>query len=235
MKRAISILKKFWGYDKFLPNQETIIRDILEKKDTVALIPTGGGKSLCYQVPALILEGTCIVISPLIALIDDQIQRLKSLDIPAEGLHSGLDKIQQNIVLKKLESGRLKLLYISPEKLQSKSFRNLLRTINLSYISVDEAHCISQWGYDFRPQYQKIANIKELFPDIHISAFTATANKKILDDIIKYLELNINQFSYRNCLIMSHIVILSPDMAIFIFAIMDYKMHFCIVLLKLLK
>ncbi len=190
MKRAISILKKYWGYDRFLPNQETVIRDILEKKDTVALIPTGGGKSMCYQLPALIMEGTCIVISPLIALIDDQIQRLKSLNIPAEGLHSGFDKNRQNIVMRKLENAELKLLYISPEKLQSDSFRNLLRTIKLSYISVDEAHCISQWGYDFRPQYQKIANIKELFPHIHISAFTATANNKILDDIIKYLELD---------------------------------------------
>ena len=190
MKRAISILKKYWGYERFLPNQETVIRDILGKKDTVALIPTGGGKSMCYQIPALIFDGTCIVISPLIALIDDQIQRLKSLNIPAEGLHSGLDKNRRNIVMRKLENGELKLLYISPEKLQSESFRNLLRTIKLSYIAVDEAHCISQWGYDFRPQYQKIANIKELFPHIRISAFTATANKKILDDIIKYLELD---------------------------------------------
>jgi len=188
--KALSILKKYWGYDSFLPNQESIIKSIFEQKDTVALIPTGGGKSLCFQIPALALEGTCIVISPLIALIDDQIQRLKSLDIPAEGLHSGLDKTRKDDIIAGLFDGRLKLLYISPEKLQSEKFRKILERIKLSFIAVDEAHCISQWGYDFRPDYLKISNIKELFPGIPIAAFTATANKKTLKDIIKHLDLN---------------------------------------------
>jgi len=187
---GLSILKRYWNFDSFLPNQEPIIEGIMEGKDTVALIPTGGGKSMCFQIPALALEGTCIVISPLIALIDDQVQRLKSLNIPAEGLHSGLNKTLQNGITGRLIEGQLKLLYISPEKLQSQNFRRILERINVSFIAVDEAHCISQWGYDFRPDYLKIANIKELFPKIPIAAFTATANKKTLKDIIKHLSLN---------------------------------------------
>jgi len=189
LNQALLILKKYWGYDSFLENQDQIIASILQKKDTIALIPTGGGKSMCFQIPAIISEGTCVVISPLIALINDQVNRLKTLNIEAEGLHSGIEYQNQLKILDKLKSGNLKLLYISPEKLQSDKFRNTLHNTKISFIAVDEAHCISQWGYDFRPQYRKIHNIKNIFPNIKIAAFTATANKRTLSDIKKYLKL----------------------------------------------
>jgi len=190
VKKALEVLKKYWGFDTFLLNQTQIIKSILNGNDTIALIPTGGGKSLCYQIPALISEGTCLVISPLIALISDQVQRLKSIGIKAEGLHSGLLKKEAESVLSKFIAGEIKLLYLSPEKLQSRYLKKTLEKINLSFIAIDEAHCISQWGYDFRPEYKKIHNIKELFPNIQINAFTATANSKTLKDIKQYLKLN---------------------------------------------
>lgn len=188
--KIYEVLNQYWGYDSFRQNQSEIIHSILSDNDTISLIPTGGGKSLCFQLPALVKDGCCIVISPLIALINDQVQRLKSLNIPAEGLHSGLEQNTKDDILLRLVDGELKLLYISPERLQSQSFRKILKNVKISFIAVDEAHCISQWGYDFRPEYRKISNIKDIFPNIKIAAFTATANKKTLKDIKTYLGIN---------------------------------------------
>ena len=187
--KASKVLKKYWGYDSFLKSQEEIIISILQGKDTICLIPTGGGKSMCFQIPAIIKEGTCLVISPLIALITDQVERLKSINLPADGLHSGMNKNHQNQVIKKVLTGDIKLLYISPEKLNSKSFNKVLDQINVSFIAVDEAHCISQWGYDFRPDYLNIHKVKSIYPELQICAFTATANSKTLKDIKSYLKV----------------------------------------------
>ncbi len=194
--RVYSILNRYWKFHSFRKNQKEIIDAILSKKDIIALIPTGGGKSLCFQLPAMAMEGCCLVISPLIALMNDQVERLKSLSIAAEALHSGLDKNTTDLILSKFINNELKLLYISPERLQSTGFSRILRKTKISFIAVDEAHCISQWGYDFRPHYRKIAIIKKLFPHISIAAFTATANKKTLRDIKMYLELS-NEIVFR--------------------------------------
>lgn len=189
INKAKEVLTKYWGYDSFLKSQEEIINSILQGNDTICLIPTGGGKSLCFQIPAIIKEGTCLVISPLIALITDQVEKLKSLNLPADGLHSGMDKNHQNQVIKKVLVGEIKLLYISPEKLNSKSFRKIIEKIDVSFIAVDEAHCISQWGYDFRPDYLDIYKIKNIYPELQVCAFTATANSKTLKDIKSYLKV----------------------------------------------
>lgn len=189
IEKANRVLKKYWGFDSFLKSQEEIIISILEGKDTICLIPTGGGKSMCFQIPAIIKEGTCLVISPLIALITDQVQRLKSLGIRADGLHSGMNKTQQNHVIDKVLIGDTKLLYISPEKLNSNSFKKIIQKISVSFIAVDEAHCISQWGYDFRPDYLNIHKVKNILPNLQICAFTATANSKTLKDIKTYLSI----------------------------------------------
>ena len=189
-ERIFPILKKYWNFDSFRENQKEIIDAILLKNDVIALIPTGGGKSLCFQLPALIMDGCCLVISPLIALMNDQVNRLKTLKIPADALHSGLDRETSDGILSKFVSGELKLLYISPERLQSVFFRNILDKVNISFVAVDEAHCISQWGYDFRPDYRRISDVKKIFPGVSIAAFTATANKKTLKDIKIYLNLN---------------------------------------------
>jgi len=187
--RVYSILKRYWNFHSFRKNQEEIIEAILLKKDIVALIPTGGGKSLCFQLPAMVMEGCCLVVTPLIALMNDQVDRLKDLSIAAEALHSGLDRYSSDLILNKFVNNKLKLLYVSPEKLQSKYFSNQLHKAKISFFAVDEAHCISQWGYDFRPDYRKIKEVKKLFPGISIAAFTATANKKTLKDIKTYLDL----------------------------------------------
>jgi ATP-dependent DNA helicase RecQ len=189
INQARNILNQFWGHDTFYPEQEKIILSILKGNDLVALLPTGAGKSICFQVPALLKEGTCIVISPLIALIEDQIARLQSIGIAAKGVHSGQDPKIQNEILYDFSKAKIKLLYISPERLQSESFRSFLKNSKVSFIAIDEAHCISQWGYDFRPEYRKIYNIRDLFPNIQICAFTATANSKTLQDIRDYLHL----------------------------------------------
>lgn len=189
INQARNILNQFWGHDTFYPEQEKIILSILKGNDLVALLPTGAGKSICFQVPALLKEGTCIVISPLIALIEDQIARLQSIGIAAKGVHSGQDPKIQNEILYDFSKSKIKLLYISPERLQSESFRSFLKNSKVSFIAIDEAHCISQWGYDFRPEYRKIYNIRDLIPNIQICAFTATANSKSLQDIRDYLHL----------------------------------------------
>jgi ATP-dependent DNA helicase RecQ len=183
------ILKRYWGYDTFRPLQKEIINSVLGNKDTLALLPTGGGKSVCYQVPAIMNEGFCLVISPLIALMQDQVQRLKQLDIAAECLHSGMHFNDVKLRLDNAMHGGYKLLYISPERLQTELFKDYMREFNISMIAVDEAHCISQWGHDFRPNYLKIADIREVFPDVPVLALTATATVDVQSDIIKQLGL----------------------------------------------
>lgn len=180
-------LKQYWGYDTFRPKQEEIINSILGNKDTLALLPTGGGKSLCYQVPAIISKGVCVVISPLVALMKDQVSQLKQRNIKAVALTGGMHHREIDIALDNCVFGDTKLLYLSPERLQSEIVITRLQRMNISLIAVDEAHCISQWGYDFRPSYLNIAEIRNLIPSTPILALTATATKEVVIDIQKKL------------------------------------------------
>lgn len=181
------ILVKYWGYQSFRPLQEEIIQSVMCGDDTLALLPTGGGKSLCFQIPALAKEGLCLVISPLIALMKDQVENLKKKGINAVATYSGMHYSEIDLVLDNCVHGNIKLLYISPERLASETFRIRLKKMKLNLIAVDEAHCISQWGYDFRPPYLRIAEIREYFPSVPLLALTATATPDVVDDIQKKL------------------------------------------------
>ncbi|MBP3214596.1 MAG: ATP-dependent DNA helicase RecQ, partial [Bacteroidaceae bacterium] len=188
--KPLDILKQYWGYDSFRGIQSDIIESILAGKDTLGLMPTGGGKSICFQVPALLLEGLCLVVTPLISLMKDQVQQLKNRGIRAEAVYSGMMRDDIVRVLDNAVHGAYKLLYISPERLSSELFlAKLARMRQVSMIVVDEAHCISQWGYDFRPSYLQIAKIRRLLPvdDVPVLALTATATPKVVDDIQKRL------------------------------------------------
>jgi ATP-dependent DNA helicase RecQ len=195
-----AILKQYWGYDNFRPLQEEIIRSALEGRDTLALMPTGGGKSLTYQVPGLILEGTCIVVTPLIALMKDQVEDLKSRGILAEAIYTGMAQEHIASIINKCIYHRVNFLYISPERLASEHFRGYLKQMTVSLIAVDEAHCISQWGYDFRPSYLRVAEAREFFPAAPVLALTATATPEVVEDIqtrLKFKEPRVLSKSFR--------------------------------------
>ena len=183
IKDLEKILNNYWGHQSFRGSQQSIIENVISKTDTLALLPTGGGKSICYQIPALATQGICIVISPLIALMIDQVNNLKNRKINAECIHSGLNLKDIDRILDNCIFGNIKLLYISPERINSKIFIERFKKMNVSFIAVDEAHCISQWGYDFRPSYLKIANLKEISPNLSCVALTATATPKVCLDI----------------------------------------------------
>mgnify|MGYP000865017149 CR=1 FL=1 len=189
MQSAEELLKKYWGYDEFLHPQKEIIEAVLSGADTLAIMPTGGGKSLCYQLPSLMLDGLTLVISPLIALMQDQIQNLNEKGIPAAAISSQLSKDEIATVISRCSLGKIKLLYISPERLQSRFFLQSLQHLHVSRIAVDEAHCISQWGHDFRPSYLRIHLIREMFPEVNMLALTATAHPKTVLEIISALKL----------------------------------------------
>jgi len=184
-----SILKQYWGYDQFRPQQREIVQAVVEGKDVVALLPTGGGKSVCFQVPGLMLEGLTLVISPLIALMQDQVYQLRSRNIPALAVHSGMRRKEIDIALDNCIYGKYKFLYLSPERLQTDLFRERFRKMKVSFVAVDEAHCISQWGYDFRPSYLTISSLREEKPGISFLALTATATKEVKADIAEKLGL----------------------------------------------
>ncbi|MBI1306101.1 MAG: RecQ family ATP-dependent DNA helicase [Bacteroidetes bacterium] len=183
------VLKNYWGYDSFRPNQEEIIDNLISGRDTLALLPTGGGKSVCYQVPAILLDGVCFVVSPLIALMQDQVSGLMSKNIPAVYLHSAMERREVNTELENIRNGKYKLVYVSPERLQSKIFLESFNNTKVSFIAIDEAHCVSQWGYDFRPPYLEISALREYKKDIPFLALTASATPEVVKDISKQLTL----------------------------------------------
>jgi ATP-dependent DNA helicase RecQ len=186
---ARETLKKYFGHDVFRPLQAEIIQSVLHGKDNLVVMPTGGGKSVCYQIPALISEGLTIVISPLISLMKDQVEGLKQNGVPAAFLNSSLNETQQKKVAQLISSGKLKMLYISPERLLNPAMLAFLKKIPLSFFAVDEAHCISMWGHDFRPVYAQLKTLKDTFDNIPIVALTATADKVTRKDIVKQLGL----------------------------------------------
>ena len=191
------ILKQYWGFDSFRPLQEDIINAVLEGKDTLALLPTGGGKSICFQVPALAKDGICLVVSPLIALMKDQVENLKRKGIPSLSIYSGMSFIETKKTLQNAIHGNYKFLYVSPERLETKLFLEYLPAMNINLIAVDEAHCVSQWGYDFRPPYLRIANLREYLPAVPILALTASATKNVQDDICEKLSFSQNQKRFQ--------------------------------------
>ena len=200
MNKYQEILKQYWGYDSFRDLQEEIITSIGEGKDTLGLMPTGGGKSITFQVPALAQSGLCIVITPLIALMKDQVQNLRKRGIKALAIYSGMTRQEIVTALENCIFGDYKFLYISPERLDTEIFRIKLRSMKVSMITVDESHCISQWGYDFRPAYLKIAEIRELLPGVPVLALTATATPEVVKDIqsrLNFREENVFRMSFE--------------------------------------
>ncbi len=190
-----AILKQYWGYDSFRPLQDEIIGSVLKGRDTLALLPTGGGKSLCFQVPAMAMEGICIVVSPLVALMKDQVENLKKRGMPAIAIYAGMGKREIDILLDNCIYGPVKFLYLSPERLLSELVRVRIAHMNVNLIAVDEAHCVSQWGYDFRPPYLLIGTLRELLPGVPLIALTATATSKVRKDIAdKLLMHEVNVF-----------------------------------------
>lgn len=189
MSTPLEVLQQYWGYPAFRHPQDQIIQSVLEGKDTLALLPTGGGKSICFQVPGLCMNGLTLVISPLIALMKDQVERLNALGIPAVYINSGLNYHQIDSRLQAAMDGVYKFLYIAPERLNSEMFRHRLPQMDVSLLAIDEAHCISQWGYDFRPSYLEIAQVKEIKPDIPIIALTASATPLVQEDILEKLQI----------------------------------------------
>ena len=195
-----AILQQYWGYPSFRPLQEDIVDSVMAGKDTLALLPTGGGKSICFQVPAMAMEGLCLVITPLIALMKDQVAHLVEKGIPAAAIYSGMHPDALELAYNQAAFGRLKFLYVSPERLQTDTFIEALRKMKVCLLAVDESHCISQWGYDFRPPYLKIADIRPYIPKAPVLALTATATAKVVDDIqvrLGFKQKNVFQSSFE--------------------------------------
>ena len=183
-----TLLKKYWGYEHFRPFQEEVILSVLNQQDTLALMPTGGGKSLCFQIPAMYMTGMCLVVSPLIALMKDQVNNLRARKISAVAIHSGMSYREVDLTLDKCVEGHYKFLYLSPERLTTDIFRARLPNMKINLLAVDEAHCISQWGYDFRPPYLQIAEVREELKNIPVLALTASATKNVCTDIMEKLQ-----------------------------------------------
>jgi ATP-dependent DNA helicase RecQ len=192
-----AILKEYWGYASFRPLQEDIINTILSGKDCLALLPTGGGKSLCFQVPAMATEGLCLVVSPLIALMKDQVENLRKKNITAFAIYSGMSRKEVINTLSIAGNSNCKFLYVSPERLETNLFKEYLPSFNVNLIAIDEAHCISQWGYDFRPSYLKIAALREELPNVPVLALTASATQEVQDDICEKLLFNNKKNVFR--------------------------------------
>ncbi len=183
MQQYLDILKRYWGYDGFRPLQADIIQSIMAGKDTLGLMPTGGGKSLTFQVPAMAMEGVCVVVTPLIALMKDQVENLKNRGIPAAAIYTGMSRQDILLTLDNCLCGAYKFLYVSPERLSTPVFMEKIKQAEVCLLAVDESHCISQWGYDFRPSYLRIADVRELLPDVPVLALTATATPEVVEDI----------------------------------------------------
>ena len=195
-----AILQQYWGYPSFRPLQEEIVDSVMSGKDTLALLPTGGGKSICFQVPAMAVEGLCLVITPLIALMKDQVAHLVEKNIPAAAIYSGMHPDELELAYNQAVYGRLKFLYVSPERLQTNQFIEAVKRMKVCLLAVDESHCISQWGYDFRPPYLKIADIRPYMPKTPVLALTATATAKVVDDIqfrLGFKQKNVFQSSFE--------------------------------------
>ncbi|KKU80160.1 MAG: ATP-dependent DNA helicase RecQ [Parcubacteria group bacterium GW2011_GWA1_47_8] len=182
-----TILKKYFGYEKFRPLQKEIIERVLLGKDCVVLMPTGGGKSLCFQLPALMLDSTTIVVSPLISLMKDQVDTLRANGISANFINSALSQFEIADTMRRVGAGEIKILYIAPERFAVPGFENFLHNLKISLIAIDEAHCISEWGHDFRPDYRNLKLLRNKFPNIPMIALTATATPKVREDIVKQL------------------------------------------------
>ena len=199
-KQTRDILQQYWGYPSFRPMQEDIVDSVINGNDTLALLPTGGGKSICFQVPAMTMEGICIVITPLISLMKDQVMHLKKIGIAAAAIFSGMHHNEIEIIYNQAAFGMLKFLYVSPERLMTDAFIEALKKMNVNMLAVDESHCISQWGYDFRPHYLKIAEIREYIPHAPVLALTATATPQVVEDIqyrLGFKKNNVFQTSYE--------------------------------------
>ena len=224
MNHPINILERYWTFTSFRPLQEDIINSVLEGEDTFALLPTGGGKSVCFQVPALVKEGICIVISPLIALMKDQVQALQNKGIKAMALTSGISYKELDTRLDNCIYGNYKFLYLSPERLQQDIVQDRIRQMNVNLIAVDEAHCISQWGNDFRPSYNNIIKLRQLQPTVNIIALTATATPNVVDDIIRALDF-INPKVFKQSF-------LRPNLAYMTFAEDDKRFRLKAILTK---
>ena len=186
----LHVLRTHWGFDSFLPLQQEAMTAVSEGRDSVVVLPTGGGKSLCFQAPAVAMPGTAVVVSPLISLMKDQVDALVECGIPAARLDSSLSSNERDTVLVDLRSNALRLLYVSPERLMMSGFVDLLQKVDVSFLVVDEAHCVSMWGHDFRPEYRQLGTLRDRFPDISIHAYTATATHQVRDDIAVQLHLN---------------------------------------------